>query len=358
MKKRVLHIIFNLNRGGAETMMVSVINELNEYEHVILTLFSGNDFDDELEGCKLICMNIKLRQLLLFPLLAIRMRKIINKINPDLIHTHLIWPTIIARIARPRSIPLVTTIHTFPSQQVDYQHWYFRWLDKITYRLHPSVIIAVAKGALQEYFTVLNVNPGKNYLLYTFVDINKFKPNNKRQHNDNVLKLVSVGALRYQKNHDFLIRVFERLKNMPISIDIYGKGPLEDELRKAIEKSRVNIRLMGQKKNIRDLLSDYDIFIMPSHYEGFSLAVLEAMAMKIPLLLSDIPSFHEQCEDTALYFPTNDTKPLTQLLLEIANDKSRLNKLSEDAYVRVLKYFTLEHHLEGLRKIYSTEIKK
>ncbi len=358
MKKRLLHIIFNLNRGGAETMMVSVINELKEYEHVILTLFSGNDFEDELEDCKLICMNIKLRQLLFFPLLAIRMRKIIKEVSPDLIHTHLIWPTIIARIARPRCTPLITTIHTFPSQQVDYQHWYFRWLDKMTYRLRPSVIIAVAEGALKEYFTVLNLKPGKNYLLYTFVDINKFKPDKKKQHNNNELKLVSVGALRYQKNHNFLIRVFERLKNMPISLDIYGKGPLEEGLRKAIEKSRVNIRLMGQKKNIRDLLPEYDIFIMPSHYEGFSLAVLEAMAMKVPLLLSDIPSFHEQCGDTALYFSTNDTKPLAHLLLEIANDISRLDKLSENAYVRVLKYFTLEHHLEGLRKIYSTEIKK
>ncbi len=60
------------------------------------------------------------------------------------------------------------------------------------------------------------------------------------------------------------------------------------------------------------LLPNYDLNVMPSVIEGFSLSVLESMAMKIPLLLSDIVSFPEECVDTAIYFSTTDVQDLVQ----------------------------------------------
>lgn len=141
-----------------------------------------------------------------------------------------------------------------------------------------------------------------------------------------------------------------------VVIDIYGDGPLKKELQEAIDESGVRIRLLGQVNNISEVLKKYDAFVMPSFYEGFSLSVLEAMAMKIPLLLSDIPSFREQCEDTALFFNLGSPTDLAQKIRLVKSSPSLLSEMSDRAYQRVLHNFTLPMHVEKLRKIYSEEL--
>ncbi len=355
MKPKILHIIFNLGRGGAETMLVNMVKEVEEYEHVIVTLFPENHFGNEIQNARIVCMNLKLKNLLFFPIVAQSLKKIILSEKPALIHTHLYWPTVLARMCTPRHIPLVTTIHAFAGQLVDFKRWYLKMLYRFSYGIRPSTMVAVANGALKEYYSYLKLKPGRNHVLYTFVDTGKFFPSNTALPGE-TLKLVSVGALRYQKNHEYLIRALKHLDHSDVSIDIYGEGPLREDIREKINASGVNIRLMGQVSNISEKLKQYDAFIMPSFYEGFSLGVLEAMAMKIPLLLSDIPSFREQCDNSAMYFSLHDPSDLAQKILQLKGDQKGLQERSEAAYERVLKNFTLPIHLEKLRQIYRLEL--
>ena len=58
--------------------------------------------------------------------------------------------------------------------------------------------------------------------------------------------------------------------------------------------------------HLNRIIKKYDLFVMSSIYEGFSVSVLEAMSLGMPLLLSDIASFREQCEGTAVYFNLKD----------------------------------------------------
>jgi glycosyltransferase involved in cell wall biosynthesis len=356
LKPKILHIIFNLGRGGAETMLVNMVKEVEEYDHVILTLFRQNDFGDEVQNARIVCMDLQLRDLLLFPLVARKLKKIILRESPVLVHTHLYWPTILARMATPLNIPLVTTIHAFVSQLVDFKKWYLKKLYRYSYQLRPSTMIAVASGALQEYYNFLDLKPGKNHVLYTFVDTAKFTPVEKSISAGTTLKLVTVGALRYQKNHEYLVEALKQLKPEDASVDIYGEGPLRDDIRQKIHAAGVNINLMGQVNNIAARLHNYDLFVMPSFYEGFSLGVLEAMAMKIPLLLADIPSFREQCGETAIYFDLQDPSDLAKKISALKSDPTQLKNKSEAAYRRVIDNFTLPIHLEKLRDIYRSEL--
>ena len=117
MKKKIIHFIFNLGRGGAETMLVRVIKELDEYEHVVVTLFPLDHFGSELKCDKLICL--KLGSLFSLPLAVFKFRKLVKKEQPSIVHTHLFWPTVIARAAVPKKIPLITTIHAFIANSVE-----------------------------------------------------------------------------------------------------------------------------------------------------------------------------------------------------------------------------------------------
>jgi glycosyltransferase involved in cell wall biosynthesis len=353
MKKKIIHFIYNLGRGGAETMLVRVIKELPEYEHVVVTLFDENHFGDELKCDKLICLN--LQSIFAIPFAVFKFRRIIKMEKPGIVHTHLFWPTSIARLGLPKKIPLITTIHAFIATAVEYKKWYIRFLDKFTYRFHKSYIIVVAKGALKEYFSFLKLKPYKAYALYTFVDVERFNSSNtKPKEPSATFRLVSVGALRTQKNYDYLVKAFSLLKDKNIELHIYGTGPLKQLLQNNIDKTGAKIILKGEVNNIQEIIPQYDLYVMSSTFEGFSLSVLEAMAMGMPLLLSDIASFREQCEDTAVYFSLNDVNDFNNQLQQfVAKRNDELQADGQRAKQRAVNNFTLPQHIEGLRKIYA-----
>jgi len=351
MKKTILHFIYDLGRGGAETMLVRVIKELPEYNNIVVTLYDNNQFGAELQCTRYICL--KQRSLLFFPFTALALRKLIRQYHVDIVHTHLFWPTLIARMATPKNVTLITTIHAFIATSVEYKKWFIRFLDKVSYRLHKSVIIGVAKGATAEYFSFLKLKPYRCYSIYTFVDTGQFNHKGipvKTGHEG--FRLISVGALRQQKNHRFLVDAFRLLKNEHIHLHIYGDGPLKTVLQSSIDEAAVNISLKGMATNIHELLPQYDLFVMSSTFEGFSLGVLETMAMKVPMLLSDIVSFREQCEDTAIYFSLNDVNDFAEKVKALLNDKVKRDQLSENAFKRVINNFTLEHHIKQLKQVY------
>lgn len=353
MQKKIVHFIFNLSRGGAETMMVRVIKELPEYEHVVVTLFPGNNFGAELQCKKWVCLNIN--SLLTLPVAFFKFRKLVRAEKPDLVHTHLFWPTLVARLSVPKRIPLITTIHAFIATSGEYKHWYIRFLDKLTYKFRKSIIIVVAKGALDEYFSFLHLKPYKAYALYTFVDVERFNVDKiSAEKNNAAFKLVAVGALRLQKNYPYIINAMALIKDKNIELDIYGTGNLQTELQQQINSTGAKVFLKGEVNNIEAIMPQYDLFVMSSTYEGFSLGILEAMAMRMPLLLSDIVSFKEQCEDNAWYFSLADTQDAAKQIVSLSDtEKNTLLEKAEAGRQRAINNFTLPHHISGLRKIYD-----
>ena len=78
MKKTILHIITDLGRGGAETMLVSVVKELSDYNNIVVTLFPKNQFENKLECDRFYCLNLK--SFFQLPLVIPRLKKIIKKL--------------------------------------------------------------------------------------------------------------------------------------------------------------------------------------------------------------------------------------------------------------------------------------
>jgi glycosyltransferase involved in cell wall biosynthesis len=120
------------------------------------------------------------------------------------------------------------------------------------------------------------------------------------------LRLIAVGNLKKLKNYRLLIEVFKKLKEYPISLDVYGDGDLTEEYKNDINKHGLKISLKGKVKSVASVLPGYHAFIFPSLYEGLSISLLEAMSASMPLLLSGIPAFEMIVQDNAYYFnPAN-----------------------------------------------------
>ena len=355
-KKTIVHIIYNLGRGGAETMLVTVVKQLTDYNNIIVTLFPQNHFGDDLFCDGYYCLNLK--SIFGIPFAIRRLKKIIEDTNACIVHSHLFWPTLLARMSTPKNIPLITTIHAFIATSVEYKKRYIRWLDRVTYKRRNNIIITVANGALNEYFDFLKIKKYKAYALHTFVDINTFQSSQapRKLFPGAGFRMLTVGALRRQKNQAYLLEAFKLLDNKLFELDIYGEGPLRSQLEKVIKDNGLNVNLKGEVRHIENILPQYNLFVMSSTFEGFSLSVLEAMAMKIPLLLSDIRSFREQCEDTAVYFDLDNPRDFKEKLESMASDLNRSNQMALAAHERAVSNFTLQQHMEGLRKIYTEVI--
>lgn len=355
-KKTILHIIQNFGRGGAETAVVGVLKKLNDYRNIVVTLDPLNQFGDELRYDKYYCLNLP--SYYLFPAAIGKLRRIIRENKVDLVHSQLYWSTLLARYACPKDIPLVTSIQASLTDSVEYKKNWICWLDRISYRKRHGRILGVSKHTLQDYFSFLNLKPGKTGVLYNFVDTDVFRkpsfPVSKM--NDGILRLVTVGNLKPQKNQAFLLEAFRQLKQYPVTLDIYGDGQLESSFKKMIEQEKLPVKLMGKVTDLSERLPAYDLFVMSSLYEGFSLAVLEGMAQEMPMLLSDIPTFREQCEGTAEYFSLAEMHDFIQKVLWLKNNPDRLKQMAEEGRKRVLENFTLDHHLKNLRQIYREEL--
>jgi len=372
MKKTIVHIIDNLARGGAETMLVTVTKNLPDYNNIIVTLYPQNEFASDLRCDQLLCLNLS--SPLMIPFAAIKLRSVIRQHKVEMVHSHLFWSTVVARLGVPKNIPLITTIHTFVKTSVEYKPLRMRVIEKLTYLYRKSVIIAVAQGALDEYFDFIKVKPYKAYILYTFVDTAIF--NNDFAHEPkqagDTFKIVTVGNLKVQKNHQFLLTAFKLLAaepwpvsspttlktlNTSIHLDIYGKGPLDVSLQKMIDKYQLNVTLKGQVTDIQKIIGQYDLYVMSSLYEGFALSVLEAMALGMPMLLSDIASFREQCEDAAAYFTLADPADFIAQLLALKSNPIRLAELGQEAKRRATSFYTLTQHIVQLKTIYLNTLK-
>ena len=352
-KKTILHFIYSLGRGGAETMLVRVIKELPEYKNIVVTLNENNHFVAELKCDHYICLHKP--SLLSLPSAAFKLQAIIKEYKVDIVHSHLPQANFVARLATPKNIPLITTIHTSIATAIDYKKWYIRLLDKLTYYYKSSVIIAVSKTALSDYFSILKLKPRNTHVLYTFVDTQQYTNNNLLKQ-EKKFSIISIGALRKGKNFSYLVEALKKNKTDDIELHIYGDGPERDHLQKAIDAAGVPMILKGQINNIHEVLPKYDLFVMSSMFEGFSLSVLEAMAAKLPLLLSDIASFREQAKDAAFYFNLNNTDDFVKKLNVLKADKSLLSIMAAKAQARVCENFTLPHHVKQLQKIYKDVI--
>ncbi|MEO7960326.1 MAG: glycosyltransferase [Ginsengibacter sp.] len=354
-KKTIIHFIYSLQRGGAEVMLVRVLKELPEYRNIVVELYGDNVFGKELQCDEYISLDVKSN--LSLPLAIFKLRKIIKISNADLVHSHLFWPTIIARLATPRQIPLLTTIHTAVSMAVDYKIRHVRLIDRLTYRFRKNTIIAVSKSTLNEYAGFIKQKMSKSYLLYTFVDADLFKKTSASpEKRADKFRMVSVGALREGKNFEYLIKSMSNCKATNIELHIYGEGVQHKLLQTMIDKFDVPVYLKGEITNLQDVLPQYDLYVSSSQFEGFSLSILEAMAVQLPLLLSDIPSFREQCGDTAIYFDLKDENDFIVNLRFCIDNPGWTNTLSCRALERVLDNYTLPIHTQSLKQIYSESL--
>ncbi len=123
-----------------------------------------------------------------------------------------------------------------------------------------------------------------------------------------------------------------------------------------IKKIDLPVKLCGLIDDVKERLDQYDLFIQASSHEGFGLSVVEAMARKIPIAVSDIRVFRETTNGAAHFFPLNDAPKAALLLSRLFNDPDLRNQFIEEAYAFSNTNYCSNAYKQSLLKIYNSLI--
>lgn len=227
------------------------------------------------------------------------------------------------------------------------------WMERLTANRQDDVI-AVSQYVIDDYLKFVPYK-GKVHLLYNFIPAFFYRNvqfDNYQLNNKSPIRCVAVGSLKDVKNYLYILESFAKLPLGSFELDIIGEGQLRNSLQHFITQHQLPIRLLGSKNAIQEMLPDYQLFIQASKYEGFGLAIAEAVASGLFPVLSDIPVHREITINKALYFDLGNPNALSDLLVTIKNksvDSASFINLRE----HIKKITDSDSYLQQLREIYN-----
>ena len=326
---KVLHVIFSFNTGGAELLLIDIINhQINEIEVSLCVINKEYDIDliNQINNrVPVFLLNRKAGSY--NPLKIIQLNKIIKKENPDIIHAHnenaagMMW----------NSYPKVLTIHDIGSSS--------NWVNKY------NQLYAISKSVQQD---ILSRNKKEAKLIYNGINICSIKKKN-RIDPDN-FRIVQLSRLSHKiKGQDILLKSLSIFKkenpDIKFSLDFIGEGDSLEYLSELTSelglKDSVNFLGNKNRTEIYNMLAEYNLLVQPSICEGFGLTVAEAIAAKLPVLVSDNDGPMEIIENGkyGFYFKKGDENDCAQKIKNIMMmDVEALNELTDRAFEHIQRF--------------------
>ncbi len=340
----IAHIIWELETGGAETMLVDIVNEQVKTENVSLVVVNYSVNKALLKkvdsGCHLRLIKRKRGSKSIIP--WIKLNAFLFYFKPDIIHFHL--EGLRKMVIHPA--PKVFTIHNMVTTGVEFHRF------KALYAISESVRIRTKEQGYESTLILNGIHPDK---IQNAVSIN---------HNtSNIYRFVCVGRLYVPyKGQDILIKALASLRERGYSnfhLDLIGDGESKILLESMITELGLNdlVSFLGHKDReyIYSHLKDYDLFILPSRSEGFGIAVAEAMCAKIPVLISNLKGPMEVIGNGkyGLFFESENSENLAEQLLLFLKNGEDMNKI-ENAY----QYAVLNFNIKNVSAKYIEEYKR
>lgn len=155
-----------------------------------------------------------------------------------------------------------------------------------------------------------------------------------------MINLLFIGRLDEQKGFDLLVRAMERVQDYPIHLHVVGASILSEGDDAAIRSANITAYGWVPRDRVPEFIAQCDAVIMPSRWEGFGLAAIEAMRQGKPVVASNVGALPEVIGDAGILFDTGNVEALCEVLTNI--DKARLQRLGICARERFLKCFTSE----------------
>ena len=353
---KILFVSTSTTLGGAEKTLFSLATLLDPKEFEIagvVSLKAPGFYAERLAERGLKVQTLGVRRL---PGLreAKALAQIIRREKPDIVHAFMYQAIELCRFVKKIST-LPFTLISSPRVSYRTRSWATRMVDR---GLKGADDLLISESGASRDFLIhrLGYDPSRVTVIYNGIDPAQFSPPRPKQNPDPLL-VGTIGRLDAQKNQSLLISAMAALRHVPrLRCVIVGEGPargkLETQIRRlGLEKS---VRLAGECADSAASLASFDIFALPSLWEGLPNALLEAMAMGLPVVAAKVDGIGEVVtsgQNGLLVSPAN-AMALAQGIARLANDGDLRRRLGEAARARVLENFGLSAMISGYGRAY------
>jgi glycosyltransferase involved in cell wall biosynthesis len=363
---KVLHILDSLKRGGAETLVLDVCRNARA-NNLDLTLVMTGEGDLEADFKTSGVDFIQLKRRLPIDLnVVVRLRRIIKGRKIEIIHAHQAVEGIHAYLAAlGTNAKLILSFHGFVPDKKNRQT--LRFLISKTARN-----IAVSRELLI-WLAAEKIDVSHNFsTLYNGVDEHRLQPTGKNLRaelkiSNDAFLIGMIGNFYVQPRKDqitlcrALPAVFERMPNAHCLFVGGFETGAETKFAEAVKFCKENnilekTHFLGARTDVPDILAALDVFALSTLHEGLPIAVIEAMLAHVPCILSNIAPNLEISKngEFAEIFKMQNSADLSEKILSLAINEERRIDLKTRAYSYAKSEFSIETHIENLKRIYES----
>ncbi|SFG32844.1 glycosyltransferase family 4 protein [Pontibacter chinhatensis] len=369
---KIIFAIDTLQTGGAEKSTLDIASRLpNDIEPLIVSFYNNLELKNECDKLGLRNINFAINNKYDFGK-AINLFKSLCIIeNPNLVVSTLFRADIITRVAcHQLGIKNIGTFvnDTYSSHELEDLSfsmklkvglfWILnRWTARYCYRFlanSESIKISNSQRLLIDNSKIDVIYRGRKVSNFNFKIANRFT--NEETH------FLNVGRLLKRKGQAELIEAFANFNKIypNTKLSIAGEGKYRAHLEALIKRLNIGhkIKLLGNVKNVPELLAECDVFVFPSYYEGFSGALVEAMLGGAPILASDIPMNKEAINhlDTAYLFKVKDVVSLEEALVFSIANTDKMKEMAQKARMIAEQKYDIDQIAKQHAAIYRNYI--
>jgi len=367
--KKVLFFIHDLGQGGAEKVLVNLVNNMDstKFDISVISIFGGGVNEQFLKP------HIKYRSVFkkAFPANS----KIMKLFTPKFLHkfcikehydievSYLEGPS--ARIISgcpDKDTKLVSWIHVEQHRMKTLASSFRNENEAIRCYNRFNRTVCVSEFVKNDFSTILNFKKPIG-VLYNTVESDFIRKSAEDTDvkfvDDNKLKLIAVGTLKQSKGYVRLLKVLKKLNDekYPVHLYILGIGPMQEELANIIQKDNMTdyVTLLGYDTNPYKYVSKSDLFVCASFAEGFSTAATEALIVGTPIVTVEVSGMKEMLGENNEYgiVTENSEEALYEGIKNILTTDDMLADYAKRAKERG-KYFSTENTVKAVEDMFIT----
>jgi glycosyltransferase involved in cell wall biosynthesis len=303
---------------------------------------------------------------------------LIRSLHPDLVHTAIFEANVSARLAAAGSgIPVVSSLVSTPYEPVRLQDpnvsaWKLRAvraLDAWTSRHLTTAFHAISRTVKGAAVRDLRIDAGRITVIPRGREPERLgRPSNSRRvAARRALDLegegpvvVTVGRQEFQKGQWHLLEAMALLRGSrpDVRLVLAGRsGNVSPRLQGVLKRTGLDgdVRLLGHREDVPEVLAAADVFVFPSLFEGLGGALIEAMALGLPIVASDLPAVREVVEEgaNALLVPPASPGRLADAMRELLDDPARMKSFGARGREIFEERFTIDRSVEQMVDLYE-----
>jgi glycosyltransferase involved in cell wall biosynthesis len=365
-KLRVIRVYFHVDVGGIETRLVDLLPRLDRerFDVRLACIRRRGTLAPQLERSGIPVHHCPSSSKLPLFLAVQRLVRLFRRLQPDIVHAHTEVPMLFATEAGRRAgVPILIgnchNIGLFPTDKgVRNERRVMAFRD---------ATVHVSRSVHQDYLRRIEPEVDNSVVIYNGVDVESFSRAREPEHLEKLRSslgiqgkgpvLLNVARLHRQKAHEDLLQAFVQVRQrFPEAVLLLaGGGRRRTPIEMMIQDRSLqgSVLVLGQRSDMRDLYHVADLNVLSSVKEGFSNVVLEAMAVGLPQVVTDVGGNREAVEDSgcALIVPAADPETFGEAILQVLEDPSRARVMGAAARERIRK-FSVEEQVRQTEALY------